>query len=433
MTGEEILDKIITEELEKQVEALNLSSPEKIGNVLQELFTFSTDNFLKNIGSQEAILDEKESLPEENWDWLMETINQSYQEVPEPWEEELGKQKLKILCFKYFTKQEFIELDEVEKSLKMNIKKYFTSLQNYADMEDFKNKFFNLPFEMLSNFTRYLLNNSKELNSKIKISKEDLKKRVKSLKDERNKVVNKISQISRKYQTTINLTELKELYDSGLFWEDNYLNRGVNEYISKLLNNTATQDKIKDAYNSAFFYDLKAQAEGCPSYQKHVESIKKDEDKEYFTSKGMQIGTRFDNIIEITKNKEGEKEGYSIDDKSRLKEPYSKIESTDYPWESNDGEPLSPDDEENMGADAAGGDMGGGGGGLAGGGGLSYSPPTLGPQQDAEGNEINPEDDAEATADDGTEMPTTDEGLPVDFGTPGTNPEGAENPPEEKK
>jgi hypothetical protein len=434
MDTNEILDRFITEEVERTVNRMNLSSPQVLGDVLQELFTFSTDTFLKNIGSQEAILDDKDALPVENWDWLMETLNQAFQENAKEWIEQLKAQKIKILCNKYFTKQDFIKLDEVEKSLKVNVKKYFSALQNFVDLDDFREKFFNLPFELLSNFCRFILNKSKQLNSKLKIDKKELRERIKQLKDDRKNIIQKISLVSHKYQSALDLRMIKELYDNGLFFEDNFLNRGVNEYITKLLNHKEAAQRIRDTYNTAFANDLQAEAENNPAYINHVESIKKEDGKEYFTFRGMQVGSRFDNEIETANNKEGAKAGLVIDKDSRFKEPSAKIKDTTLPWEKSSDE-ESEGEESEGGADTGGsGTSGGGGGGLSSGGGINYEPPELGPAETSDGEEVDLGGEGGEEGDEGEgEMPTDENGLPVDFGTPESNPEGVKGADEEKK
>lgn len=426
-----ILDRFIKEEVERVVENMNLSSPKQLGKVLKELFTFSTDTFLKNIGSQEAILDEKDVLPAENWDWLMDTLNQSFQEDQKEWLKQLKEQKLKILCYKYFTKQDFVKLDEVERSLKLRIKKYFTALQNFSDLDDFREKFFNLPFEILSNFCRFILNKSKKLNVVLKIDKKELKEKIKELRDDRKNTIDKISLVSKKYQSTLDLKLVKELYDNGLFFEDNFLNRGVNEYISKLMNHKEARQKVRDTYNTAFANDLQEQAENNPAYQNHIESIKKEEGQEFFTFKGMQVGSRFDNQIEIANSRQGEKDGFVIDKESRFKEPNSKIKDTTLPWEktsSMDEEGDDAGDETSGNEDAM---SGGSAGGLAGGGGINYEPPELGSAETEGGEDIDLDADGETGEDD--EMPTDENGLPVDFGTPESNPEGADKAEDENQ
>lgn len=427
-----ILDRLIQEEVERVVETMNLSSPKELGKVLNELFTFSTDTFLKNIGSQEAILDEKDALPQENWDWLMETLNESFQENKKEWLKQLKEQKIKILCYKYFTKQDFIKLDEIERSLKLTIKKYFTALQNFSDLDDFREKFFNLPFELLSNFCRFILNKSHKLNSALKIDKHELKEKIHQLKDDRKNVIDTISLVSKKYKSTLDLKLIKELYDNGLFFEDNFLNRGVNEYISKLLNHKEARQKIRDTYNTVFTNDLQEEAENNPAYTKHIESIKKDEGKEFFTFKGFQVGSRFDNEIEIVNNKEGEKNGLVIDKDSRFKEPSSKIEDTTLPWEkSTSGN--NGDDMDTEGGAGSGGASGGSGGGLSGGGGINYEPPELGPAETSDGGEIELGDEGSGDEGDEGDMPTDENGLPVDFGTPESNPEGVADQTDEEE
>lgn len=418
-----ILDKILTEELESQMNRIDLSTSKKVQKVIKELFTFSTDTFLKNIGSQEAILDDDEALPQENWEWLLNTINESFHENQEEWIKGLKNQKEKIICYKYFTEQDFLEIDNIEENLKKDIKKYFTALQNFADLDNFREKFFNLPFDTLNNFTRLLLQKSPTLNKKIKISKKELKERVKKLKEDRNKIIDKISMVSRKYQSTFNIGELKDLCDNGLFYEDNLLNRAVNEYIVKLLNNKSSSEKIKDAFNTAFIVDLKYHSENCVAYAEHISLIKKEEDQEYFTPKGYQVGTRFDNAIEVTRNKD-KQENFVIDKDSRLKEPNSKINQTVPPWEGGGATGVAGEEGELGSASSSRGSGGsGGGGGLSSGGGIT----SMEPATDFSSIEPPGPDDGGATGvgNEEGEMPTDDNGFPVDFGTPESNPEGA--------
>ena len=422
------IKQIINEEVDKQIESLNIKQPQELKKILQELFTFSTDNFLKNIGSQETILDEKEALPEENWDFLLKTINESYSESKEDWSKELKKQKLKILCFKYFTKQKLLPLEEIEKGLKLNIKKYFTSLQNFADLDDFREKFFNLPNLILSDFVRYLLFKSKKLDSTLVIKKGDLKKEVQKLKKERDGIFPKVALVSKGYQSVLDLKKIKELFDNGLFFEDNILNRAISEYVYKLISSKSSIENIKNTFNAVFIQDLQAQTESSPAYIQHIDSIKKEKTQPYFTDKGFQIGSRFDNEIELVKNKKYGND-YVVDEDSRFKEPTEKIESSTYPWESEEGEALTDEDgNEEGGGATGGGPSGAGGGGMApGGGGITFEPPEVDPDALEGGEEgENPE------GGESDEMPTGDDGLPVDFGTPETNPEAVEDNKEKK-
>lgn len=421
------IERLLEEEIKNQVNSLNVRNVERVKKVIHELFNFSTENLLTNMGSQDAILDEKDSIGEENWDWLISMINQSYNESPEDWKKDLKKQKLIILCYKYFTKQNLIDLDEVEKSLKFEIKKYFTALQNYSDMGDFREKFFNLPSEMSMNFTRYILNNSKKLNKEIGIDKEEVKKKIKDLAEDRKKMIENLSLISQKYQSVLNLEKLKELFNNGLFFEDNLLNRGVNEYVSKLLNNKETSIKIKNIFNSVIVSDLLKQAESSSAYIKHIDSIKTEQSREYFTSQGFQIGKRFDNEIEISKNAKSQK-GLVIDKDSRFKEPTSVIKSVSFPWEedntnlpvdasttsSSSGSSSSP----SSGSDFGGGGFSGGSeftGGEQGGIGVDDS-------ELADGSEDTGENGGtETTTGTEGETPIDGDGFPVDFGTPEDN------------
>lgn len=400
------IKRIIYEEIKSQSENFNLKETD-VSKVLKELFTFSTSKLLKDLGNQDEILDEKDSLPNELWLLIIDNINNSYAEFPDEWEKELLERKKQIFSYKYFSKQELEDLDKVESKIKVEIKKYFSSLQNFISLEDFKDRFFNLPNNLLINFTRYLLNKSNLLNKKLKVNKEDIKERIKSLKEDRMKFIKKISFISNGNISSVDLTELKKLVDNGLFFEDNLLNRGVNEYIYKLINHKVASEKIVDSFNSTFLNDLRDQVEKSKSYLSHIKSIKNQESAEFFEVTGVQLGRRFDNEIEIVNKKEYDDS--IIEDDSIFKEPHGRINVTGINWD--DDMSTSADGES---SDMSSGSSGGGFSGGSGGGGSSFSGPTG-------GDEVV---DIEA---DGEPLPTGEDGFPKDFGTEETSEIGGDD------
>jgi hypothetical protein len=422
------LKKIIAEEVERQSKKYNLK-PDELKTFMTELFSFNPSKLLTSLGNQGEILDEKDALPDEFWQELIDTINDSYGELEDDWEKELKGVKFTILCYKYFTKQDLPNLDDVEKELKVEIKKYFSSLQNYTSLENFKDRFFNLPSKILFNFVRYILNKSLELNAKLKISKLEFKEKITKLKEDREKIINKISFVSNRNVSILDLKQIKELVDNGLFYEDNLLNRGVNEYLYKMLTHKDAAKNIIDTFNSTFLHDLTASVETSNSYLSHISSVKNEESGEYFSPPGIQIGRRFDNEIESVKSKDYD--DAVIDKDSIFKEPKGRIQSADFSWGDASGAATGEDGED------AGGDMGSGsglGGSGGGGGGGSFNGPTGGDETvDIDtGGEGGGE---EGTSDEGEAMPSGEDGLPTDFGTEESNDEGGseETKPEEEK
>lgn len=398
-------NKILKEEIDSLLTEFDLKSP-KSKQVLNELFTMNIANFMKNIGSQE--IDEGSEIDTELWEWFLNTINESIQELPEEWLELFKEQKMKILCFKYFTRKDLLDVDDLEKDLRTNIRKYFTALQNYTDLEGFKEKISNLPSELLSNLIRYLFKVSPELNDKVKITKPVFTERVKELKEERLKMIEAISFISKSYKNVFDISKMKILIDNGLFFEDNLLNRAVNEYIVKLTGNKVASQKIKETFSNTLNFDLQSQTESSSAYIAHIESIKTEQSMPYFTDKGYQIGNRFSNEIDLVKEKDTENK--LIDKDSVFKEPKGTINDVVPPWDSQNNEPLDSTGE---------GGNSGGSSGSSGGGGASF------------GNSFNSDiplgDDAEPD----TELPTDDQGFPVDFGSEETNPQASEIDSEE--
>ena len=389
--------------------------------VLKELYSLTPEKLLASMNDTEEVTEDKDELPNESWEEIIELINQSYSEYQKEWEEELYKVKFKILCNKYFTKQEFISLDELERKLKFEIKKFYSSLNSYLNLEDFKNRFFNLPIDMLFSFTRYILNSSNALNKRLVITKEEFKRKVEELKKERIEIANKISFISNKNGVNFNLSKLKELIEYGVFYEDNFLNRGVLEYVYKLSSHAELSEKIKEQFNNTFLFDLQKEVEESVSYRNHISAITKEEYGEYFTDKGVQIGRRFDNELEIVKSKK-ENPNLVVDKNSIYKEPYQRIKQVNYAWEtestaqSGGTEGSGESESLDSGGDFSGGSSGGGFSDIGG--------SAVGAEPGSEVVDVDLEGSGES------EMPKTEDGLPVDFGTPESN--GIENNTEEE-
>lgn len=422
-----IFKQVLFETIDQYVEDLDVKKV--TSRQLNELFTLNPDVFIKKMSGQD--IDSDGEIDTELWDWFLDTINESIVETPDAWRELLHDQKLKILCYKYFTKRELLKNEKIEPNLKKDIKKYFSSLQNYSDLKSFQEKVKHLPSDILTNLIRFLFLKLPELKDKIKVTKEEFKERIVELKSERMKMADKLSMISKKYQTVLDISKLKELYNNGVFFEDSLINRAINEYIVKLLNYEESLKAAKELYPSALLNDLKYQAENSIAYTKHIEEVTKEETEQFFTDKGYQIGNRFQSAIQDVKKKEYEDQVINKD--SIFKEPVGSIVKE--PWTNND---LGADDTE---TDTAGGDSsfsGGGGGGFSGGGGggismagadgLDEPSPenAVGADAPDTSGEAIPIEDLEndtSAPDSETELPKDEEGFPVDFGSQETNPD----------
>lgn len=407
------INDIIKEEIDRQSSKHQIK-PHELKDVLNELFSFNQSKLLKGLGDQNEILDDKDVLPQEFWDELMEVINESYHEDESTWDKELTKRKMQILAYKYFTKQDLEPLDKIEKDLRLEVKKYYSALQNYVSLENFMDRFFNLPSQLLFKFVRYLLNNSKALNQKLKISKSQFKEEIEKLKLERKKIIDKVSFISNKNVTSLNLETIKDLFDAGVFYEDNFLNRGVNEYLYKMLQHKVSSKNIAETYNETLLNDLLSSIEKSKSYLSHIEAIKNEEDTEYFSPYGVQVGRRFDNEIEAIDNDDTEDDGI-IDKDSIFKEPNARIKTVSYSWDEGGAEGEG---------DGGDGDLSGSGGGGGGGsfGGGSYG----GPSGGDETIDVDMGNEGGGDAGSGDDMPTDEDGFPEDFGTPESNDTGGD-------
>ena len=429
--------KVLFEEIDNFVNQIEFSGVENNKKILNELFAFNYNTFMKDMGSQE--IEKDTEIGSEMWDWLIQTINESVKQAPDAWLKIFKEQKLKTLCYKYFTKNEPIGKEKLETYLKKNIRMYFTALQNYSDLDGFRNKVENLPSILLSNLIRFLLLFSEELKKEVKVSKDEFKKEIELLLKERFKFIEKLDMISKKYQSNIDLTMLKKLVDNGLFYEDTVLNRAVGEYVFKLLDHKDAVKNIREYYTNTFVADLKDQIQDSESFMRYTERVKNNEDINFFTEKGKQVGNRLSLQIEIIKDKKFDESIIKKD--SRVNEPIDTIKSVPSPLEyPEEGGEENQDNSDGFGGGASGttgsgggspdGGSGGGGGSFGGGGGVDFGTDTsdINPEFDEDGNEISGTGGEDGgTGEPGeTELPTDEDGLPVDFGSEETNPEAAQ-------
>jgi hypothetical protein len=430
--------KLLTEEVNRNVDRLNIKNPNQVTAVLKELFYLNTEKLIGNISS--VSMDSKSGLAQESWDWFVDTLSQSIREDQESWMKDIKEIKAKILTFKYFSRKDMIGVDAIEGYLRKELKTYWSAIQNYQDLADFRSKIMQLPSDILYALVRYMFSISEELKQAIRVTNADLRDRINIMLQLRMKIAERIGQISNGYQNVLDIKEIKELFDSGIIFEDNYINRGICEYIIKLLNHEEAFKRLKETFSPSMLQDLRKQVETSTAYMEHLTSIKNETGREFFSTKGEQIGKRFDNEIETVKNKDYE--GLVIDKDSRLKEPKEKLTTVDLPWEAGGGAPAGG--AEGMDG-AAGGPAGGGApydggsGGFAGGGGGGFDmggdfapPGSEGEIPGVEGEE-GAEGEAVGTEEDGTPMPSDETGLPADFGTVEDNTETPAEPESEEK
>jgi hypothetical protein len=412
--------KLINEEIDKYMKKVRLDNPKNIENVLNELFYLSTDKLMNNIGSVEA--DSSNEIATENWDMFIDGLTQSIHDEQETWRLGIHNVKLKILTYKYFSRKEMVKTASLESYLRMEIKPFFTALQNYVDSKDFVMKFFQLPSHILYAIVRYMFFINKDLSKSVRITNDDLKKNIDRIKGKRIEVAIKIGKISNGYADLFDVKEIKDLYDNGVLFEDNFINRGINEFVYKLTNHKEAKNNMIDRFSGAMVTDISNQACESSAYIAHIASIRSETGAEYFSSNGEQIGKRFDNELDLIKEKNFE--GYIVDKKSRLKEPNEKINTGIMPWEDNSAGSGVPGDE--------GAGPGGSGGGS--GGGDSFGNADFGGDFAAPGEEgeiPGVEGGPEFADEDGTPMPEDENGLPEDFGTVEDNGGDTPEPDEE--
>lgn len=422
------LKKIINEEIERQAKNMKLDSPKEVTSMLKELFAFSTNKVMNQMGSVEA--DENNQLADENWDFFLETIMESIEEEPNEWYKMIAMTKMKILTYKYFTRQDLIEVESLDSYLRINIKPYFTALQNYQDYKDFRVKFFMLPRDILFSAVRFLFFLEPELDKRIIVTKQELTDNINRIQELRLEVADMIGKASNGYQNVFNMGEVLELYDNGILIEDNFLNRGINEFINKMLSHSTAVGKLRDLFAGASLKSIKKTAETSGAYMAHLESVKTGTGVEYFSPTGDQIGRRFDNELLLVHS--GEFDGYVIDKKSRLREPNEKIKPALPVDVMND---VGASDVNDIETDDSDSDFSASSGGSDLSSNSELGNADFGGDFAEEGTEGQVPGDTNGVEADGTPMPSDDEGFPADFGTveDNTPPEDNSNASKEEK
>lgn len=413
------MDNILKEEINNHLKSLDNKNSKKFKKVMNELFLLKADKLADNIGSVEK--DGNNEIASENWEWLLDQLATSIAHDEESWNEYFGKIKLAILTNKYFTKRDPVKQENLESYLKINIKPYFTALQNYVDISDFKNKVYKLPSDIAFCLVRYCFYVNEDLSVKIKVSKEDLRKNILKLKDLRLKVAENISSISKGYKNILDFDEIISLYDNGLFLEDNFINRGITEFLAKLISNENAKGKLLDITSNAVLKNIHKNIQTFPAYMNHTNDIKVEVDTNYFSSKGEQIGKKFENYLDLTID--GDFDGYVVDGESVFKEPQRLLKPVQSSMMQLDasGNPMEFD------SGAGGMDLGGGSAGGMVAGGLDGDLPG------GDFAEPGTEGEIPGIDDDGTPVPSDEDGLPQEFGTVEDNNETADDPDDEKK
>ena len=403
----------INEEVDRYIRGMKLDDPNKIVNVINELFYMSTNKLMTNIGSVEA--DGNFAIASENWEQFIQNLTDSITEENETWLLGIKNVKLKILTYKYFTMKDMIQKETLESYLRVEIKSYFTALQNYRDAGDFMMKFFQLPTNILFAMVRYLFFLSPDLNKSIIITNDDLRKNIERVTKLRLHVADKISKISNGYADIFDVKEMKDLYDNGILFEDNFINRAINEFVYKLTSHKEAKNSMLERFSGSMISDLNSQSNDSAAYLAHIKAIRNETGTEFFTVNGEQLGKKFDNELDLLKNKKFD--GYIVNKESRLKEPHEKINTGVMPWEANSEAGAGEEGGAGPGGDMGGGsaDFGGGDFGNADFGG-DFAPP--GSEGEIPGSE----------EEDGTPMPDGEDGLPSDFGTVEDNTESSPEP-----
>ena len=262
-----------------------------------------------------------------------------------------------------------------------------------------------------------MLVNAEEVGEATEVVVEDLKERIGKLKQLRMRVADDISMVTRGYKNTVNFKDIKILFDNGLLFEDNLINRGINEFVYKMLSHSTASKKLKDIYPGAIMKNMQEQLSTSSAYMEHITAVKSGSGQEFFTKDGKQIGKRFDNQIDLVKS--GDFSGYVVDNKSRFKEPNTVINSSMSDWQNAENAPDAGSAE--GGGPSGGASSFGGGGGFSGGGGSSAGEfeGDADNQFAAPGSEgeIPGTDDKVGEEEDGTPMPKDEQGFPEDFGT----------------
>lgn len=291
-------------------------------------------------------------LTEESWKYIIGIISKSINENKEEWVEFFGEYLKMYLSYKYFTKKEnFVSNDKIDEYLKLRLKNYYSALISSETSLDVLNKVKSLPIDLVYLIIRKCFNLSPLLKSKISVTKSELRTFIVELKKLRKKVANNINNVSSLYENIFNINDFKMGYNCGVFFEDNFINQGILEFVDKMFDNEETVKRVIDLgiISKSELIGIKEGIKTFPSFQGSIRNK-----NNCFEISGSQIGKRFKDFLDMLKTL-GDYD-YVVDNKSVFKEPYMFLTQNDF---AEGGSAESDYEESTQGISNSGGGGGG--------------------------------------------------------------------------
>lgn len=285
---------LINEEVEMFIGGLDKKELINVIPLLQE--DIKLLNALAKVEKDYYDLDNQVTI--ENWKYFQESLKQVSK--LDSFMEKALLTNCKLYAVKKFTQLEFRLPENIEDILKFEIKKYFNKLVT-TDGEEFITELFNLPFEFISLVIRYV---SKVLDptiiKQITPSEELAEQFYNHILQIQKKFIKSINQVSLGESNDFNIIDARLLLDVKAFFKYNALNVGCLEYIVRLTNDSAAQEKLYAQYSKDTIDYMKEQAIFHPSYIQYLKKIKAEQIVPFFDSDGTQNLERdktFDQIV----------------------------------------------------------------------------------------------------------------------------------------
>lgn len=269
--------QIFEEELNKFADSLDANQAKK---VLME------DNTILNslLKAEESVYDHNNQITESNWEWFKDTLIKCSDSSI--FQYNCKSINLKLYAVKYFTNVNFMIAESVEDEVKVELKKYFGSI-NTDNAEDFIKSFFELPFEFTSLVVRYLANILlPEKKNLLTPTVQEADSSLKGILSKKNSFIENINDVSMGRSSTLSIVDASLLLDVKAFYNNNALNVGALEFLVRLFR--GAKSKLGDIFSKEKIKFMLVQILSLPSYQTHIRKIQQQEEQPFFTKDGSQ-------------------------------------------------------------------------------------------------------------------------------------------------
>jgi len=285
--------RLINEELENFCN--DIPSKELVGALKQLTEAYNVINSLeKTDGTQ---YDQDSAIVAENWNFFTNALKElaSYP----AFQEKSNETYCKLYAIKFFTKGDFVDNEALEDNLKHAVKLHFSKLLT-NDPKEFTETFFKLPLDFVGLAVRYIVNTlaPKERENLVPIRKE-AEAYLENLLEKKKSFIETLGKIVNDQNNVLSFTDAKLLVDTRSFVEELEVHDGILEYLTRLLNDKTSAEKLSELFGTDSVRELKQNILAHPNYKKYLRKIKHSEVEPFFNLHGLPNEKRIPSFADV--------------------------------------------------------------------------------------------------------------------------------------